>query len=281
MQDSPPDSPESQFSIGVTMSKFVEMLEKTGDDPSKPLGFGAAKNVKKIPTILLIGQTSAADLEKNSKLADAQTDAILLIVPTSNESALDSISGLLKDKLWGVRVGSVSEEQAASFKEKGCDFIVFDPENTAAAVLNDDELGKIIAINSELSEDEGQAIHMLAVDCALFTPNESVKPLTVQRLIDIEVIRGIVGKMFIMSSPADLGKSELEALRNAGVAGLVINLDAAEDIAKTREAIDSLPRRPDSSRGGMMAQAPTAGFAAFAASSDPDPEQEEEEEEEE
>ncbi|MCI0791592.1 MAG: hypothetical protein J4O02_07470, partial [Chloroflexi bacterium] len=74
------------------MSKFVEMLEKTGDDPSKPLGFGAAKNVKKIPTILLIGQASAADLEKNSRLADAQTDAILLTVATSNESALDSIS---------------------------------------------------------------------------------------------------------------------------------------------------------------------------------------------
>ena len=261
------------------MSKFVDMLEKTGEDIPEPLGFGAARNVKRNPSVLLIGQTSADELEKNSGMADAETDAIMLTMATSNEMALDGVSDALKDKVWGVRVGSVNEEQAASLKDKGCDFIVFDPENTAAAVLNDEDLGKIIAISSEITEDEGQAIHMLAVDCALFTPTESLTPLTVQRLIDIEIIRGIVGKMFIMSGPTDLGKSELESLRNGGVAGLVVNLANADGIAKTKEAIDSLPRRPDRARGGLIAQAPAAGFAAFASSNDPDEEDDEDDEE--
>lgn len=261
------------------MSKFVELLEKTGEETPEPLGFGAARNVKNNPSILLIGQASADDLAKDTKLADAQVDAVLLTIATSNESALAGLTDTLKDKVWGVRVGSVSEEQAESLKEKGCDFIVFDPENTAAGILNDEDLGKIIAINSDLNEDQGQAIHMLSVDCTLFTPEESVKPLTVQRLIDIEVIRGLVGKMFIMSAPADLGKPELEALRNGGVAGLVVNLSAVDDIAKTKEAIDDLPKRPGRGKGGLMAQAPTAGFAAFASANEPDEEDDEDDEE--
>lgn len=262
------------------MSKFVELLEKTGEVTPEPLGFGTSKKAKTNPSMLLIGQASAEDLEKDSKLADAKTDAIVVVVAPANEKALDKVSEALKDKLWGVRVGSVSDEQAANFKEKGCDFIVFDPENTSAGLLNDEDMGKIIAINSELDEDQGQAIHMLSVDCALFTPAESVSPLTVQRLIDIEVIRGMVGMMFIMSTPADLGKAELEALRNGGVAGLVVNLKSADDIAKTKEAIDDLPRRPGRGKGGLMAQAPAAGFAAFATASEPDEEDDEEDDEE-
>ncbi|MDA0770527.1 MAG: hypothetical protein O2821_09910 [Chloroflexi bacterium] len=262
------------------MSKFVEMLEKTRDMTPEPMGFGAARHSKRNPSIVLIGQASADDLEKNAKLADAQADAILLTVATSNEKALENASTVLKDKLWGVRVGSVTEQQAASLKEKGCDFIVFDPENTEAAVLNDEVLGKIIAVNSEIDEDTGQALHLLSIDCAMFTSDESLTPLTVQRLLDIEIVRGIVGKMFIMSAPADLGKSELEALRNGGVAGLVVNLSAAEDIANTKKTIDSLPRRPDRGRGGLMAQAPTAGFGAFASANAPDEEEDDEDDEE-
>jgi hypothetical protein len=262
------------------MSKFVELLEKTGELIPEPLGFGTSRNVKSNPSMLLIGQASAEDLEKDPNLADAKIDAIVVIVAPANEKALDKVSEALKDKLWGVRVGSVSGEQAANFKKKGCDFIVFDPENTSAGLLNDEDLGKIIAINSELDEDQGQAIHMLSVDCALFTPAESVSPLTVQRLIDIEVIRGMVGMMFIMSSPTDLGKDELEALRNGGVAGLVVNLKASDDIAKTKEAIDDLPRRPGRGKGTLMAQAPTAGFSAFASANEPDEEEDDEDDEE-
>lgn len=263
------------------MSKFVEMLEKTEEITSEPLGFGTSRKAKSSPTILIIGQASADDLAKNAQLADSEADAILLTVAMSNEKALDAVGETLKDKLWGVRVGSISEEQAASLKDKGCDFIVFDPENTAASLLNDEDMGKVIAISSGLDEDQGQAIHMMAIDCALFTPEESVTPLTVQRLIDIEVIRGLVGKMFLMTAPADLGKADLESLRNGGVSGLVIGLAEADGIAKTKETIQDLPRRPGRSRSGLMAQAPSAGFAAFATSDEPDEEDDEEEEEDE
>jgi hypothetical protein len=51
-------------------------------------------------------------------------------------------------------------------------------------------------------------------------------------------------------------------LRNLGVTGLVLDLSAADDVAKTREAVASLPRRktrpargvalvPDSSQAGV------------------------------
>ena len=76
--------------------------------------------------------------------------------------------------------------------------------------------------------------------------------------------------------------SDLEALKNAGIAGMVMNLSSQEDIAKAKEAIDSIPHRPPKSRGRgrYNAQAPTAGFVAASQQEAPDHEHDDEEDDE-
>jgi hypothetical protein len=248
------------------MSKFIEMLEKTSESAPSPLGFGASSRRGAVnPPVVLIGQITADELDKNPKLLESEADVILLTLTSSDEKAVNGVSDALKGRLWGVRVGAISEEQAASLKEKGCDFVVFDPENTAAAVLNDDDLGKIIAVSSDLDESAGQAISGLHIDCALLSPSESLLPLTVQKLIDIEMIRGLVGKYFVMAAPSEIARAELESFKNANIAGIVVNLSSAGEISRIKKAINDLPRRKPGarSRRGLMAQAPTAGFAAL------------------
>ncbi len=264
------------------MSKFVEMLEKTHDSTPPPLGFGAAaKQEDRNPPIVLIGQATPEDISGNASIADAKVDAILLSLTSSESKSVDGVSDSLKDKLWGIRVGAISEEQATSFKEKGCDFIVFDAESTSASVLNDEDLGKIIALPPDLEEDMGQAIHGLSVDCVLYSPIESILPLTVQGLIEIEMVRGLVGKQFVMAAPSDLGKSDLEALKNAHISGLIVNLSATDDISSTKDAIMDLPQhKADRSGDRLMAQAPSAGFASLGRSNEPDEDDEDEYDEE-
>ncbi|MCH7626827.1 MAG: hypothetical protein IIC83_12970 [Chloroflexi bacterium] len=255
------------------MSKLIELLDKTTEASSSPLGFGAASG--RIATnlqIVLIGQAAADEINGSSTLADSKADAVLVTMTSLDGTALDGIQKALKDRLWGVRVGALSEEQAVLLKEKGCDFVVFDPENTAAAVLNDRELGAIIAVNADLDEETGGAITGLSLDAAIYAPGESLIPLTVQRLIEVQLVRDLVGKHFLISIPAGMTTSDLEALKNAGIAGMVMNLSSHEDIAKAKEAIDRIPhRRPKSRDGGRYrAQVPSAGFVVASQQEVPD-----------
>ena len=247
------------------MSKLIEMLDKTAEASAPPLGFGAASGrIATNPPIVLIGQAAADEVNGNSSLADSKVDAVLVTMTSLDGNILDGIQRALKDRLWGVRVGALSEEQAAQLKEKGCDFVVFDPENTAAAVLNDQDLGSIIAINADLDEETGGAISGLSLDAAIYAPGESLLPLTVQRLIEVHLVRDLVGKHFLMSIPAGMTASDLEALKSAGIAGVVMNLSSHVEIAEAKQAISRIPhRRPKSrDRGRYSAQAPTAGFVS-------------------
>ncbi|MCH7746197.1 MAG: hypothetical protein IIC84_09005 [Chloroflexi bacterium] len=62
-----------------------------------------------------------------------------------------------------------------------------------------------------------------------------------------------------MSAPSELGSSELEAFRNAGITALLVELTALDAVAKTKEAILKLPRRkPKSSKANIMPLVPFA-----------------------
>ena len=263
------------------MSKLIEMLDKTTDASPSPLGFGAASGrIPTNPSIVLIGQAAADEVNGNPTLADSKADAFLVTMTSLDGNALDGIKKALKDRLWGVRVGSLNEDQAAQLKKNGCDFVVFDPENTSAAVLNDEELGSIIAVEADLDEETGGAITGLSLDAAIYAPGESILPLTVQRLIEVQLVRGLVGKHFLISVPAGMTTSDLEALKGAGIAGMVMNLSSQEDVAKAKEAISQIPnRRPRSrERGRYSVQAPTAGFVAASQQNVPDDDDEDDDE---
>ena len=222
------------------------------------------------------------EVNGNPTLAESKADAFIVTMTSLDSNALEGIQKALKDRLWGVRVGALSEEQASQLKEKGCDFVVFDPENTAAAVLNDEELGSIIAVNADLDEETGGAITGLSIDAAIYAPGESILPLTVQRLIEVQLVRDLVGKHFLITIPAGMTTSDLEVLKNAGIAGMVMNLSSQEDIANAKEAIKRIPHRRAKSRdrGRYNVQAPTAGFVAASHQDVPDHDDDDDEDDE-
>lgn len=241
------------------MSKFVETLHKVGQHLPEPLGFGPASSRESAaPHIMLIGKATAAEIAKDSGLLDASVDAILV---ESAPDGLDAVTDALKDKVWGVMSSAIKSGDVSALKEKGCDFIVFDAAETDAAVLNDEDLGKVLTVNAGMDEHFARAAHGLAIDATLFVPDSDLSPLTIQKLIEIEKVNGLFGKPFIMGSDAKFGADDLEAIRDGDVAALLVGLASADDIAKTKEAISELPRaKQRSSRGDLVAQAPSVGF---------------------
>ena len=225
------------------MSKFTDMLEKAGVQRPAPMGFGpASRQQTHIPQIVLVGQTTSAGLPTKAKVAKVEVDAFLVSLEKDDDATLDSIAGSLEQCVWGVRLGDLSAALVDRLREKGCDFLIFEAENTEAAVLAEDETGKIITVGPDVGEETARTIGEMPLDGALFSLEKGILPLTVGKLIDIQLVRSLVDKPLIMEAPADLGREELEALRNVGIAGLLMDLSSPSTIAETRRAIEDLPR---------------------------------------
>lgn len=246
------------------MSKLTDLLDKT-QTSSPGIGFAASRQAAASPDIALIGRVTAAELSEDTALADAPADALLVTLDASDGAAVKRVSDALDGKLWGARVGSASADDAHALKDAGCDFIVFDAEDTAAAVLNDDALGKVIAVNfddPDFDEDAAKTIRTLDIDCALLTPPDGTLPLTVQKLLSVQAMRAVVRVRPILNAPAELGKPELETLRNAGIAAIAVSLaDAGDDLPRVKDAIAALPRRRPQRAGGR-ADTPNLGFGS-------------------
>ena len=253
------------------MSRLTDLLDRT-QTSSPSIGFAASRQAPAIPSIALIGRITAAELSDNPSLADAPADALLVTLDASDSAAVERVGQALKDTLWGARVGSVSTDDTVALKEAGCDFIVFDAEGTSAAVLNDDELGKVIAVgfdDPEFDEDEAKAIRTLDIDCALLTSPDGLLPLTVQKLLGIQVMRATVRKRSILTAPGELSKSELETLRNVDVVGVVVSLaDTGEETQRLKDDIASLPRRRP--QRGRSSSSPSVGFGGDSSSAQDD-----------
>ena len=226
------------------MSVFVDTLAKSGQQSASPMGFGpASRQHEASPPVMLAGRVTPQQLAKEPGLADARVDALVLWLDSGGEVALDGVIDQLRERLWGVRLGAVSTDQAKQLKAKGCDFVLFEAEDTEAGVLDLEDLGKFISVSGELDEDTARAINELYIDGTFFTPGDDLLPLTVRKLIEIEQARGLVGKPFLLAAPAALSSVDLEALSNAAIAGLVVELSSLDDIVRIKEAIDKLPRQ--------------------------------------
>lgn len=247
------------------MSKLTDLLDKT-QTASPGIGFAASRQSAAVPSIALIGRATAAELAEDGSLAASPVDALLITLDASDGVAVGRVSDALGERLWGARVGSASSDDIGVLKEAGCDFVVFDAEGTSAAVLNDSDLGKVIAVGfdePEFDEEEAKAIRTLDIDCALLTPPDGLMPLTVQKILSIQKMRSTVRKRTVLNVPADTGKSELETLRNTGIAAIAVTLsDAGSEAQRIKDDIANLPRRRTQGRG---TSSPSVGFGGGSA----------------
>ncbi len=225
------------------MSKFIEMLTKVDEQAPAPMGFGLrATDRRTANAVAIAGAVAPSGLTK-AKAAVKNVDAVLLNSTDKDQKTLDKAAAKLDDQIWGVRGGTVSGDQARHLAEAGCDFIVFDAEGTSAALLDIDDIGKVVTIGDELDEDMARSIAGIPIDAVLYTPSELDLPLTVGGLLALSRVRGLLDLPYIMAVSGAVTGDDIAALRNVGIAGLVMDLTAADDIASTAEAIKNLPRK--------------------------------------
>ncbi|MDH5695022.1 MAG: hypothetical protein OEZ00_00190 [Dehalococcoidia bacterium] len=227
------------------MSKLIDELSQLSQVGLQPMGFRAAQAVPQKPRILLIASLPQADVDR---LADyvAGADAGLLQIPelSSGIKTIQHVCQAMSDIPWGGWLGDVGNEGIEQMVEAGCDFVVFPAANTSLAILQNDEVGKILEVEASLSEGLLKAVDDLPVDAVLIAGEQGKDYfLTWHHLMLFRRSADLLTKPLLVSVPSDVAAHELQALWEAGVSGVVVEAGVRQPtgrLQELRQIIDKL-----------------------------------------
>ncbi len=226
------------------MSQFIDKLNRVLQALPHSMGFRAAKPVSEKPRMLLIASLARANIEG---LADqvAGMDAGLLRIPewSAGVEAFEKVSQTASDIPWGSWLGSIGEDEIKQMAQVGCDFVVFPPATTSLAILNDDNVGRILEVKESLTEGLLRAVNELPVDAVLVASEYEKESLTWHHLMFFQRCADLLIKPLLVTIPPDVSASELQALWAAGVSGVVVEVGAEQTagrLGELRRVIDKL-----------------------------------------
>ena len=262
------------------MSKLLEKLERISEGSGQPMGFGAAVTRTKISPLLTIASVPAGNAQLMGIATKEGADALLLTVENleKDSKTLAKMNRAKAEIPWGVFLEKVGKEDIGQLIELGCDFIVFDPAQTQAAVLMEEKIGKVLRLDTSLPENLAKSINRLQVDAVLLNPvGGGETAFTVHQLMVLERLAGSTGKYVLMTMPPGLSAGDIEILWGLGARGLVVDMaleQPEQRLSQVKEAIRQLPTTRKKSREKFRATLP----ASIAPSEKAAPEEDEDEE---
>jgi len=216
------------------MSKLADKIRKVTRTQSQPLGFGSARTAAE-PTLVLAGRCN--DAASAAELVRKGADAV--IIGSSKAPAPAGAASGIKDAVAGAWVPGKAAGEAKAYVEAGFDFIVFDPDRTAATAVLDEDAGYVMALPADLGDAETRALESFQLDAIDVGAIEG--PLTVRKQMDLRRLYAMTRKPLMATVPGDIAVEELEALRDANV--VVVAAEGASAIERLRKTIDALPPR--------------------------------------
>jgi hypothetical protein len=263
----------------VTMSKLLEKLERISEGSGQPIGFGAAVNRTKIAPMLIIASVPAANTQLTGVVGKEGIDAILITVENlaKDKKVLAKIDNAKIGVPWGVSMDAVTGEEIEQLIGMGCDYVIFGPARTPAAVLNEDKIGKVLKIDPTLTDGMIRAISRLSVDAVFLSPVSEEEPhFTIQQLMAYERLAGGTGKHLLAAFPPGKPSADIESLWGLGVRGVAVDLTAEQPeqrLAQIKEAILKLPATRKKSKEKIRATLPVEKVSSEAAESEEDDEE--------
>lgn len=237
------------------MSKLKDLFKRAATRSPQPLGFGTAARDESGAGILLIGHARSQDISKSPDLARADVDAIIL--DSGGKAVSKTAANALEDAVWGSENSVFDAEGVQALKEQGCDFLVFDAAATSASAINDDDIATFLQVTGELDRMTAAAVNVLGVTGLSLVDALKDEELTVQQMIDLAKLQAQVDGPLLVRGTRIYSTSEITALRNAGVNALIVALNDAETIKKTRANMTAVqPKRGSGRSSSWTALAP-------------------------
>ncbi len=245
------------------MSRFIDHLQRVSDSGGHaPMGFGRTHE-ERVPTLLPIPVLAAASPALVTAALGAGAEVLLFPLNKGQDvQTLDPVLDLLKEKTWGVELAEPTLATVQALREKGCDFVVLPLRATPVAVLREQEIGKVLLVDSTLDEKLARGIDHLDVD-AVVSRVGGAGDLMVEQLLEHLYLFSLSGEHLVVALPEKWAVGDLEEFRDHGAAGIAFTFsapEAAEEFTRLREAVSGLsPRKERKHKGGVHARVPYAG----------------------
>ena len=243
------------------MSKFLDRLEQINLGTTAALGFGVSR-AQKPPGMALVGLASSGHAKGIQALAKLGPDAVLLSGLDAPAAVQELAKALDGDTPWGARLESLNEEEAQALEEGGCDMVALSMQGTTVEAAASENMARLLSVGLDVEADQLPAIGALPVDALLLPMGGVASPWTLQDLAAIAKISRRVSQYILVEVSQPPSQKELEALRNVGVHGLVVDVAGvkAKELAALKEALQEMPRQKSERRDRPAAVVPTSAF---------------------
>ena len=246
------------------MSRLIDELNRVAREAPQPIGFRATHPAISKPRILLVA--SLTQIGNTDRLADCVdgADALVLRLAKSHLAAntIPKIAGALPDIPWGGWLEDADVPKMETFIEAGCDFVIFPADSLVSAAPQDDNIGKILQVESTLSDGLLRAINDLPVDAVLTTDAyKTGDSMAWHHLMHFQRLANLLSQPVLVSAPLKVTDSELKSLWEAGVDGVVVEADSGQPgaLKDLRRIVSELPPRSLRRRGKAEALLPRIG----------------------
>ena len=226
------------------MSKLAQRLQRVSEGTPQPLGFAPAARLERaLPLALIVSTTRSTE---KITAAAIKNGAEFILVPFDPKSrAKPKTPAGAGETPWGVKVSELSDSQHAQLKAAGCDFVVIGPEGTAVRLMSDEDVAAVVAVGTDTEDRLLRAIDGLPGE-AIMIDAEPEDTLTVRAMMEYSIVATGLGQNLLVPASEKWGREEFEQLRDAGFAGVVVNVETAADaaaLADARKAIQQIPNR--------------------------------------
>jgi hypothetical protein len=219
------------------MSKLAEMIRRAGRPDAGPMGFGLGGARRAAAASLLC----FVRLDKEqAKKAGAAAAADAVIVNGVEPGKLADVIKKLKDVPVGLRLEGAGRSDVAAAREAGADFVALDEDSSGESVL-EERIGLVLRPGTDASDTELRSLAGLPLDALEI--GAAAEPFSVRRLLELRRLALLSQTSLLVDVEPGIKASRLEALREAGVAGVVLDGGSADKLEALRKVVLSLPAR--------------------------------------
>ncbi|HEU4758470.1 MAG TPA: hypothetical protein VFT91_00680, partial [Dehalococcoidia bacterium] len=143
--------------------------------------------------------------------------------------------------LLGVRTDRAERAQVAAYRQAGADFLVLEPDAAGAEAMLEEGIGLVLTMGPDSGDTTLRLLGDLPLDAILVPATDGA--LTIAGALALRRLAALSRTPLLMEVSAQAGASHLHALREAGVAGVILEGKALERLPALKEAVASLPPR--------------------------------------
>lgn len=220
------------------MSRLADRIERAARRATAPIGFGLAAERRAPPTLLCLLRLDKEQVSKAGEAAAGAADAV--IVSGLDTGKLGQAIKKMGDLPVGVRLGSAERDAVVAARGAGADFVLLDEAASAEAVL-EQGVGLVLSVGADAGDTDLRVLAGLPLDALEVPAGE--EPLTLRGMLEMRRLSLFSQTPLLVEVPPEIDASRLQALREGGAVGVILDGKHADRLGALREAVLSLPPR--------------------------------------